>query len=299
MNPYSKFDLRSFIDNVPTNEIENKNREIIKEIENMYLDFIDKLKRGECFLCGEKINYFDEGKFCLHWFLNTKAIKKKYFEKYLNNQEFEFPRIDSYFRWLAHSEDPIKNISDLREDMSSNAYLESTIKFKNIEWSFSIGNTDLEGHKGAQTGNKPHYHLQMLVDGFPFIRFNDLHILFTDEDLWYMEFFNQNKDRAKLFYPYGSGISILENKKALEMIDQIMTVTDDFENATFNTSTLLEAPDGQLITPEIIERAYQIQRETKKPISQIIKEIDPQIKITKLISHGDGVPEIAKRSGKK
>lgn len=56
------------------------------------------------------------------------------------------------------------NINDLSEETSDSSFLETTIKYKNIEWSFSIGKTDKEGHQTAKIGDKPHYHLQMKVD---------------------------------------------------------------------------------------------------------------------------------------
>lgn len=62
--------------------------------------------------------------------------------------------------------------------------LETTIKYKNIEWTLTYGQSDLDGHKDSQNANFPHFHLQMLVDELPFIRFNDFHIPFSKEDLF-------------------------------------------------------------------------------------------------------------------
>jgi hypothetical protein len=267
--------------------------------DRIYSDFIEKLNKGICYLCGNTIDSFEKGNFCLHWFTYPKGIKKKHFVYHLNNKEFDFSRIDSYFRWLAHSETPIKNINDLRQQMSENSYLESTIKYKNIEWSISIGNSDLEGHSGSKVGSHPHYHIQMIVDNLPFIRFNDLHIRFTDFNLFNMELLQQNSDRAKWVHSHGQGISILEDEDSLEIIDQNLKITNDDENATFFTSTLILAPEGKSFSGNFLNEAYQKSKKTGKPISHFIQELQPEASMIKIIYPGDGVPEIAKRSGKK
>lgn len=299
MNPYKNSDLRSFLDAIPPEEIEKHTKEMFEESDRQHKEFLDALTNGKCYLCGKYLNSFDENNFCLHWFTYPTGIKKKYFEFQLNNKEFGFTRVDSYFRWLAETDKPIANISDLKEEMSQNSFYEATIKYKNIEWSFSIGTTDLEGHKGSKVGEKPHYHIQMKVDEKFFIRFNDLHILFTDADLFNFELLKQNSDRMKYVQSHGEGISILENPDNLEMIDEFLSITDDDYNSTFFTSTLIEAPEGQTISGDLIYEAYQKSKETSKPISHFLKDLIPEASMIKIIYPGEGVPEIAKRSGKK
>ena len=75
---------------------------------------------------------FDENKPCFHWFTYPKGIKKKYFENYLKTP-IGFFQLDTYFRWLANSERPIGNINDLKEEISSTSYIETTYKYKNLE----------------------------------------------------------------------------------------------------------------------------------------------------------------------
>lgn len=297
MNQYTSKDLKSFYESIPQQVVELENKRMLEENEKQFEEFISQLKNGFCYLCNEEINSFDKYNFCLHWFIIPNIIKKKYFDKELNNQEFSFFRMESYFRWLAHTENSFHNIIDLQEEMSNNSYYEATIKYKNIEWSFSIGNTDLEGHSGASIGSEPHYHLQMLVDSKPFIRFNDFHINFTDEDLFNIEFMRQNS--IKRVHLYGQGMSILEDENNLELIDQNLTIIDDFENATFFTSTIIQAPEGELIKGETIQKAMQLSKETGKPFSHFMRELAPKASILKVIQPGDGVPEISKRSGKK
>lgn len=148
-----------------------------------------------------------------------KWNQEKHFKNYLKNP-LSFFRLDSYFRWLANTEKPIGNINDLKEETSNTSYLETTIKYKNIEWAFSIGHTDKEGHINAYEGNVPHYHIQMRVDNRIFLKFNDFHINFTDEDLFTIELLEQAGDKVILGHPYGHGIGILENEESLQRIDE-------------------------------------------------------------------------------
>lgn len=299
MNQWKNRDLRSIVDSLTPEEIEAGNRYEMEEADRQYAEFLQGLKENKCYICGKDINSFNLGKFCLHWFCKPEGLQKRYYEKHLNNKELSFFCIESFFRWLASTENPIKNISDLKDEMSESSYFEATYRYKNIEWSFSIGHTDKEGHAGALAGERPHYHIQMMVDNKPFIQFNDLHILFTDEDLFNFEFFKQNKERSIWNHSHGFGISVLENETVLEALDNLMHVTDDEENATFHTSTLIQAPEGQFISLESLKEAYQKSKETGKPVSHFMKDLAPEAQITKFIFPGDGVPEIARRSGKK
>jgi hypothetical protein len=298
MNEYKDKDLRKFIESIPQEEI---NKQMQLEAENnalVYKEFTEGLKIGQCFLCGGQMNSFEEIKPCFHWFTYPTGIKKKYFENYLE-KPIGFFQLDSYFRWLANTEKPIVNINDLKDETSSTSYLETTYKYKNIEWAFSVGHTDKEGHPNAQVGAVPHYHIQMKVDDRIFLKFNDFHIPFSDNDLFIITMLEQAPDKVKLGHFYGNGIGILEDEENLELIDDAMTVTDDVGNATFNRQTLIEAPEGQTISGEIIQQAIEESKRTKKPIGKILQRLLPDAQFTTIITPGDGVPEMTKRSGKK
>jgi hypothetical protein len=78
-----------------------------------------------------------------------------------------------------------------------------------------------------------------------------------------------------------------------------MTITDDIENAPFNKQTLIEAPEGQTISGEIIQQAIEESKRTKKPIGKILQRCLSDAKITTILTPGDGIPKMTKRSGKK
>jgi hypothetical protein len=298
MNPYKDKDLRKFIESISQEEVDRQTRLQDEGNKRVYKEFIDGLKVGKCFLCGEPMNSFNESKPCFHWFTYPMKIKKKHFGKYLQNP-IGFFQLDSYFRWLANTERPIGNINDLKDEISDSSYLETTYKYKNIEWAFSIGHTDKEGHQNSQIGITPHYHIQMKVDDRIFLKFNDFHIPFSDGDLFTLELLEQAGDKVKLGHSFGQGIGIIEDEEALKIIDDAMTITDDEETAPFNRQTIIEAPEGQTISGKLIKQAINESKRTRQPIGKILQRLLPAANTISIITPGDGVPKMTKRSGKK
>lgn len=299
MNRYKNQDLKTYFNNLGEDYIAEKNRQQDEENKRVHVDFINNLKKGKCFLCGMNMNSFKDSVHCFHWFTYPKGIRKKHFEPYLK-KTIGFFQLDSYFRWLANSEVFLTNINDLRDETSSTSYLESTFRYKNIEWSFSVGNTDLEGHAGAKVGAEPHFHIQMKVDNQIFLRFNDFHIPFSDQDLFMIELRKQIGN--ELLINQGSlnaGMSVLENEEFLEELDKEIIRADDSKTAPFNRQTIVIAPEGQTISGEIIQQAYDESIRTKEPISKIIQRLVKDAQVITHISPGDSVPEMTKRSGKK
>ena len=302
MNKYKDKNLRKFIESIPQEEIERQTRLQDEENRRDYQEFIGALKENKCFLCGSQMGKVDETKPCFQQSLSLtgrlQRIKKKHFKSYLKNP-LSFFRLDSYFRWLANTEKPIGNINDLKEETSNTSYLETTIKYKNIEWAFSIGHTDKEGHTNTYEGNVPHYHIQMRVDNRIFLKFNDFHIKFTDEDLFALELLEQAGDKVILGHSYGHGIGILESEESLHIIDEDLIVAENEGTAPFNRQTLIQAPEGQTISGGLIYKAIEESKRTKKPVGKILQKYLSDAKIITIISPGDGVPEMTKRSGKK
>ncbi|WP_299818061.1 hypothetical protein [uncultured Pontibacter sp.] len=298
MNPYKDTDLQKFLEKIPQDVIERETRLQLEGNKREYQAFVQDLGNDKCYLCNGKLSSFEEQKPCFHWFTYPSGIRKKNFESYLK-QPVGFFRLESYFRWLANIEKPIGNINDLKADVSSTSYLETTIRYKNIEWAFSIGHTDMEGHKAGKVGSLPHYHIQMMVDGRIFLKFNDFHIPFSDEDLFQIELLRQAGDKVKLEHIYGHGIGLLEDSESLEIIDKAMKVSEDETNATFRTQTFIQPPQGQTISGKIIAEAMEESKRTKEPISNILQRLLTDAKFTKIISPGSGVPKMSKRSGKK
>lgn len=298
MNPYKNRDLRKFIESIPQEEIDRQTRLQDEDNNRIYSLFIEGLKVGKCFICGGQMDSFEEDKPCYHWFTYPRGIKKKHFEIFLKCP-IRFFQLDSYFRWLANVERPFGNINDLKKDTSTTSYLETTYRYKNIEWAFSIGHTDKEGHLNAKVGYFPHYHIQMKVDERVFLKFNDFHIPFSNGDLLTISLLEQAPDKVKLGHNHGYGIGILEDEENIELIDDTMIITDDVENAPVNRQTIIKAPEGQTISDEIFQQAIEESKRTKKPIGKILQKLLPDANIITILSPGDCVPKMTKRSGKK
>jgi len=302
MNPYKNINLKCFFESFSQEEKDENTRLQTEENERVHNEFLDGLKIGKCFLCGGDLDTFDERKECFHWFTYPHGIKKKHFEEYLR-KPIGFFQLDIYFRWLATVEKPLVNINDLKSESSSTSYLETTYKYKNLEWAFSVGKTDLDGHKGGKYGAKPHFHIQMRVDGRIFLNFNYFHIPFSDQDLFTITLLNQAPDKVKLGHTYGYGVGIMEDKELLDVIDNSLRATDDIANAPFNRRTLFVAAEGQQFQGEMIQRAIDESKITRQPISKIMQRLLTESKIDahilSVITPSDGVPEMVKRSGKK
>ncbi|MFN8711378.1 MAG: hypothetical protein ACK5Z2_00910 [Bacteroidota bacterium] len=298
MNPYKDKNLRQFIESIPKDEIERQNRLQIEETAKLHEQFIAGLKVGKCFLCNQSMNSFNESTPCFHWFTYPTGIRKKHFENYLKTP-LHFFRLDSYLRWLANSEVAFKNINDLKDEISSTSQIETTIKYKNIEWAFSIGHTDIAGHLNSKVGATPHYHIQMKVDNRVFLKFNKHHIPFSDEDLFNLSLMEQAGDLVQFEQSFGTGISVLEDESNLEIIDNATKVTDDFENATINRQTFIEAPKGQTFSGKLLQDAIEESKRTGEPIGKIMQRLVTNAKVTTVISPGDGVAKMTKRTGKK
>jgi hypothetical protein len=57
-----------------------------------------------------------------------------------------------------------ENINDLADE-GTGKLVELTIKYKNLQWSFSCSDNDLSGHDGGgEQSTRPHWHFQVFVD---------------------------------------------------------------------------------------------------------------------------------------
>ena len=291
-------DIRKFFDSLTPEQIEEGNRKQLEENKRVYEAFRAAYKIGICSLCNLPLSEFISNKPCFHWFLRPHGIKKKHFQKYLSTP-INFFRFDSYIRWIANLDSPFKNINDLKSEMNPSKVTEYTIRCKNIEWSISIGKTDRLGHPDTKNANFPHFHIQMKVDNNVFIKFNDFHVPLSDEDIFTFRSMEEAPDKVVWRNTFGEGMSILEDEEALEQLDKLMTRTDDLENATFNTGTLIQMPEGQTMDRETISKAFKESKETGIPVRHILQKYFPQASFMTEITPGDSVPEIAKRKPRK
>lgn len=253
----------------------------------------EALGRGHCSMCGYPLSHFTERKPCLHWLLKTKGFKKKHFP--LLFEKYSFHRMEAYLRWVANADTPLKNINDLVEEKTSTKKIELTIRYKNLEWSFSCSNSDFHGHQGKHNGATPHYHFQMKVDDRVIINYNGFHVPFHEEDFFGFAVKDGEFPKLKHAHIQGAGVQALfDTFTPEELLDQ-MVKADNENEAIFNTSTLVEADPGTKISGSDLAALVEERNRTGVPLAKLIRKL-PNVKVRSFITPGPGVPDLAKRT---
>lgn len=290
INPNSVDEIKEYLASIPPEQVEERNQEQIKNNKEMFAEFKLAFSKSCCFLCGNKLDVFYPNEPCFHWFLRPTGIRKKDFQNYLS-EKIGFFRLESYLRWVATTEKLFKNINDLESETSKSKIREVTIKYKNIEWSLHFGKTDLEGHANSKNADFPHFHIQMLIDGNPFIRFNDFHIPFSKYDLLDIKLMAEAPELINFTHSQAPGMSVLEDEELLKEMDELMIASDDMESATFNTQTIASIPEGLTMSSEKMEEMFKENRETKVPLRHLMKKYFPEVNLITNIEPADGFPD--------
>jgi hypothetical protein len=183
-NRYSNIDFKRTFESLDEETIKTLTDSWNKQNEQSFKNLCEGLKNNTCYLCGKHID--DCSVPCFHWLLNPK-IKKKELRK-LFEKPISITKLYTYLTWVANSDTPFININDISADTLPNKMFEATIKYKDFEWSFSLGKTDYN----AEHYGKSHYHLQAKKNGFVYIKYNDFHIECTPEDMLMIEMIRQD-----------------------------------------------------------------------------------------------------------
>lgn len=160
------------------------------------------------------MEYNDVSTPCFHFLLNPKL--KKNCREALFSKPVSFIKLYTYLAWVANSNQPFENVNDIISDILPSRIFETTIRYKNIEWSFSFKKSDIEGHPDAKIGGLPHYHFQMTVDGNTVVNYNNCHIQFTPEDFLYFEMIRQNA--VKVDPQFAAGLESLKNSVQVNIL---------------------------------------------------------------------------------
>lgn len=220
---FENVDFNRTLNSIPKDVVELFQRHEDEQNKRDFTSLCDSLNEGQCSLCGHALDYYDESSPCFHILLNPQ-IKRKMREQ-LFNKPVSFIKLYTYLSWIANSDKPFENINDLPSNPLSNHLFESTIRYKNIEWSFSLKTGDYEGHKGKQIGSASHYHFQMTVDGNVVIPYNKTHIQFEPYDYLYFEMIKQNAVSVDL--QYAAGMDSLKDKLHVSVIPEDHSVIFD------------------------------------------------------------------------
>lgn len=286
--------FNKILNKISPEEIQRENKKHLAESEEDFKKLKESLLIGKCSYCGYDLTHFSVNKPCFHWLLKPKGFKNKHFP--LIYKELSFHEMESYLRWVANCESPIKNINDLEIEKSSSKIIEETIKYKNLEWSFSCSKSDMTGHKDAYgDGKLPHFHFQMKVDGNVVINYGGFHIPFNDYDEFCFAAKRGEFEKIKACHIHGAGMQTMFDRSPEELLDIMKKAPgDDESRQQFNISTIITADEGTTISGNDLADIIIEHNNTGVPIAKLIKKLK-NVTATSLISPGSGVPEIANR----
>jgi hypothetical protein len=177
-------------------------------------------------------------------------------------EQKSFHQLEAYLRWVANCDKPFKNINDLVEEKSSTKFIEETIRYKNIEWSFSCSHGDRAGHKDKHEGRMPHYHFQMKVDGNVVINYNGFHIPFDDYDEFSFAVKADKFDRLKARHVQGAGMQSMFDHMSPEEIVDGMRYAENENDAELDVGIMIQADEGTTISGEDIADMLEERKRT-------------------------------------
>lgn len=272
------------------------NARMKKEVEEEFREFKECLEVNKCYLCYLNFDIFEIKKPCIHWLLYPTGFKKRYFP--LVYKSFDCFQIQSYLRWLANSEAPLLNINDLVVERASSKMIENTIRYKNIEWSFSWSSHDRNGHTLRLRGRYPHYHFQMKKDNKLVICYSDFHIPFTEKDIWTLDIQQGNVQEIQHIFGHGGGIQEVFDRYSPEELLNLMSTTKEKDKSVFEISTLVKADPGKTISGDEISDLIKESNQTGVPFAKLARGLK-NIKIRTIIMPSDSIPKIAGRKPRK
>ncbi|NJA05256.1 hypothetical protein HC024_05850 [Methylococcaceae bacterium WWC4] len=118
----------------------------------------------------------------------------------------------------------------------------------------------------------------MRLDKNSFIKFNDFHIPFTDEDLFTIRSHEDPESPVKQTFGFhGAGLEEAFSVDPEKLMEGL-TTTDNQEEAVYHLHTVIHSEDG--IPSEVINQALAIAKEKKVPVATIIRELGYEASVT-------------------
>ena len=255
-------------------------------------EFQASFRSGDCYLCGGRLDTFDAKRPCLHWLLRPKGVKKSHISDALS--EAGAMQAQTYLRWVATEEAPIININDLPDGSDQPKPIEVSIRYKDLEWSFSCGHSDLKGH-GTGYSAFPHFHFQMRICGRPFINYNDFHIPLKHNEIVFL-YARQEDPRLTAKFPGGWGMADVLNESNLEKIVDLPVSRGDRDRAPFHMGTMIMAKEGTTISGDALANMFRRSQSEGRSLASLAREL-PNVRVMTEVSAGPGVVEAAVREG--
>lgn len=259
---------------------------------SQHAKFIDGYEKDQCYLCDKDFKTVSKEEPCVHWLLRRGKFRNK--DIVLIAKKFGYHNICAYLRWCANAERLAANINDLADEKTKGKLLSSTIKWKNIEWSFDCSANDLRGHGGAHS-NFPHYHFQMRIDGRQFINFNDYHLPFSDTDLFMLRLSKEPGVHFD-FGRHGLGMQDAMSIDPLDIVNHT-SPTEDENDSAFNIQTMIMSPDKP-IKGEEITAAFEESKRTGRTMASIFRERfeGENVSVQSIVSPSETIPKITPRT---
>lgn len=287
----NKKSFESWLNDLTADEVEEINKKQHEENLRQVRAFKEAYPKEQCYLCGKDFKTLSKDQPCLHWLLRKGKFKKNDFK--LIYTKYGYHNVAAFLRWCANEEKLLSNINDLESERSGRKILSSTIKWKNIEWTFDCTEKDATGHQGTYI-EYPHYHFQMRIDGKPFINFNEFHLPFSQEDLHILKL----KDNPRVVQNFGAAGSGMQDAMSVEpdKVIELGSSAENEEDATYHLSTFVDMSENPISGEEI----YEIQMEAKaagKTFTYMLnKRLGDRAKIQTVISPAESIPDIAIRT---
>lgn len=286
-----------FLESLPQSELTRGNQSQLQQSKAEHKSFCENLRNGHCYLCQKPITSFARDLPCLHWLLKPSGFTKNDFPAVVKKYGF-FPT-QTYLRWIANEEFYARNINDMAGEGTGKLF-ETTIRYKNLEWSFSCGESDYIGHLGSNHSAHPHYHFQMRIDNRPFIDYSDFHIPFQENEIISIEAMRTAPNTIKLKFPFGEGMAdILTDETVKHILNTTIAEVVSEENAPFKIDTLVMAEEGKTISGDDIFNIIQEAKAKRVTIASLVHKVQNATNIRVTVAPGPGVVEQASRSKRK
>lgn len=276
-------------------EINEFNLKSKESYDKEYEAFRNSFSKDECYLCGKSIKTSSHGNPCLHWLLRRCKFKKNQFTSLY--EKYDYHQISSYLRWVANFEQPLKNVNDIELEKSDKVVFQSTIKWKNVEWTFECSPNDFIGHKGKHI-DFPHYHFQMKIDGNIFIKFNEFHLPLSPLDIEKIELHNDSNNKFSHSYgAKGAGMQDIMKVDFNKLYNDDTLTGGEFDSFV-DKKTIIHDKSGKGISGEFIADVYAESEKSGIPFSKLIQEKlnSEQASVQTIITAAEDVPKIAERT---
>ena len=268
------------------------NERQMKVMEAERARFVDAHAKGMCYICSLPYDQYDPAQPCAHWLLRPAGMKKELVASVL--EKYGCFRSQAFVRWLANAQAFGVQINDLSLESDPTKVFETTIVYKNFEWSYTCGNGDLAGHMDSTYGREPHFHFQMRIDGRPFIDYSDYHPILTDYDLFVVQAKRNELPGVVYREGFGAGMNDVMNM-ALDTELEGMTVSSNDADAQFNLQTLVQADPGTSISGDTIAKLAEESKRTGTPMAVLMRRLQ-NASVKTMIEPGPLVPEKASRT---